>query len=155
MKKGFTLLEIILVVLIMSIIAVIIVRSLSLFNRNISLKSDVAKIASLVYKARTDTLADRGGMQYGIHFESGKVVLFQGSSYSSGAATNQNYSLNRSVSISAISLTGGGNEVIFQKLTGVTAEPGSITISSNGAGTGAGTTVNTISISSNGIVSVQ
>ncbi|MDO8493031.1 MAG: type II secretion system protein [bacterium] len=149
-KKGFTLLEIILVLAIVLVIATVIVKSYSLFNSRVKVQGDAGKIASLLYKAKSDTISGRGGLQYGVHFESGKAVLFRGTSYSSGASTNQNLPLSPHVSIFAITLTGGGSEVVFQKLTGVTEQPGSIKIRSD-----SGIASSTISISANGLVTIQ
>jgi prepilin-type N-terminal cleavage/methylation domain-containing protein len=151
MKKGFTLIEIILAVAILLIIASIIIKSYSQFNKNVSLKTEVGRIASLIYRAKSDTISSRGGMQYGVHFESNKVVLFQGDIYSSGASTNENFPLSQSLSISAIILTGGGSDLVFQRLTGTTATPGSITVKLDGVG-GASSV---LSISGNGIVTIQ
>lgn len=150
MKKGFTLLEILLVAAIVLIIASIIVRAYSLFNVHISLKGDASKIASMIYRAKSDTIGSRGGLQYGVHFESDRAVLFQGTTYLQGASTNENFILSAHISIGAINLTGGGSNIIFDRLTGVTAESGSITIGSD-----IGTAVSTINISKNGIVDIQ
>ncbi len=150
MKKGFTLIEIIIAVAVLLIISAIIIFSGSLFNADVSIQGDVGKIASLIYKARSNTLASKGGFQYGVHFESKKAVLFQGSTYSSGASTNETSVLNSVVSITSINLIGGGSEMVFQKLTGITASPGSITLKTN-----YGNQMRAVNISGNGIVTVQ
>lgn len=150
MDKGFTLLEVIIVTLIILIVGSIIVGAFSRFNRQVSLQSNVSMIQSLLHKAQSDTISSRGGLSYGVHFESAKVVLFHGDMYSSGALTNQIYPLDKNISISVISLTGGSN-VIFERLIGTTINVGSVTVSS----VGADASQSVISISGNGIVTIQ
>ncbi len=126
--KGFTLLETLLTLGIVAIIAAISLMSLSNFNKDKVLAIEAEKVLSLITKARSLTLAAKDGSAYGVHFEERKTVLFKGGSYSSGASTNQIQLLNDEITISAIALTGGGAEVVFQKLTGVTTQNGTVTL---------------------------
>ena len=126
--KGFTLIEVLLTFAIIAIISVIGVMSLSNFNKDKALDIEVEKVLSLVTKARSLTLSALDGSAYGVHFEERKAVLFNGASYSAGASTNEIQTLNGEVKISAISLAGGGSDVVFAKLTGATAQSGTITV---------------------------
>ncbi len=128
--KGFTLIEVLLALSVVAIIAAISVTSLSNFNKDKALTIEVEKVLSLVTKARSLTLAAKDDSGYGVHFEDRKAVLFKGASYSSSAATNQIQLLNDEVKISAIALTGGATDVVFQKLSGATAQNGTITLTS-------------------------
>ncbi len=148
---GFTLIEVIVVVAVTAIIATIIVKSYSLFNIKVSLESDVGRVATALYRARADTIVGRGGLQYGVHFDSNKAVLFQGASYSSGASTNKNFPFSTRVSITSVSLSGGGNEVIFDKLTGTTVNFGTIKFGTSGVASA----TSTITISNNGIMTIK
>lgn len=126
--KGFTLLEVLLVLGIAAIIAAISLTSLSNFNKDNALVIEVEKVVSLIAKARSLTLAAKKELSYGVHFEERKIVLFSGASYSANASTNQIQLLNDEVKISSIALTGGGAEVLFKKLSGETAQNGTVTI---------------------------
>ena len=128
--KGFTLIETLLALGIVAIIAAISVMSLSNFNKDKALSIEVEKVLSLITKARSLTLAAKDDSGYGVHFEERKSVLFKGASYSSSAATNQIQLLNDEVKISAIALTGGATDVVFQKLSGATTQNGTLTLAS-------------------------
>jgi len=127
--KGFTLIELLLSLAIVGILVAVGVTSFSAQNRGETLQQEADKIVSLLGAARADTLAAREGTQYGIHFEEQRAVLFSGAAYSASAAGNRAQALHREVKISAISLFGGGSEVFFQKLTGKTAQSGTVTLS--------------------------
>ena len=66
-----------------------------------------------------------------MHIGSTKITLFTGSVYSVGASTNQDFNLNSRDSIITISLTGGGSDVVFVRLSGETSQNGTITLSSS------------------------
>ena len=126
--KGFTLIEVLLTFAIIAIISVIGVMSLSNFNKDKALDIEVEKVLSLITKARSFTLAALDGSAYGVHFEERKAVLFKGANYNAGASANEIQLLNDEVKISATSLAGGGSDVVFNKLTGATAQSGTITV---------------------------
>ena len=127
-STGFTLLEMLLSVGIITIISVIGVSSFLNINRDRALTAEVEKVLSLIAKARTFTISEKDGGAYGVHFEQGKAVLFLGPTYNAGAGSNQAQTVNGAVRISAISLSGGGSEVLFRKLTGTAVQSGTITI---------------------------
>lgn len=128
-SAGFTLLEIVIALGVVAIISVFSVSSFLRVNRDRALTTEVEKVLSLVGKARSFTLSAKDGGAYGVHFEQGKVVLFLGPVYTSGSASNETQVLNKEVRISSISLAGGGSDVVFSKLTGKTAQSGTITFS--------------------------
>ncbi|MBI3632753.1 MAG: GspH/FimT family protein [Candidatus Vogelbacteria bacterium] len=147
MKKGFTLIEITIVTALLLIIATIIVTAFSRFNQAIALSKDAEKIVSLLSRARSDTVSSKNDQRYGVHFESTKAILFAGDSYISNVVTNEIVSVGPVASISSITLTGGGDNVFFDRLTGATSEPGTVVISL----VGSGATSKQVTISSNGI----
>ena len=151
MKRGFTLIEIILVIAIASVIASITVSAFSRFNRAIAIRKDAEKIVSILNKARSNTIAARSGSQYGVHFESGRVVMFVGNIYSALAPTNEPLKFQSPVSASTISLAGGGSDVVFERLTGITSNFGFVILSL----TGEPLVTRRVNISSNGLVDIQ
>lgn len=98
-------------------------------NRSEALKQDRLTIVTALRQARSLTLAAKDDSQHGIHFDTSRLVLFKGTLYSDSDPSNVPYVLNSLVTISNVSLTGGGNDVLFQKLSGATAQPGTITLS--------------------------
>ncbi len=120
-------------------------------NKSQSLDKDVAAALSLLETARMYTLASKGGMQYGVHFESGKAVLYAGAAYVANATSSQTLSLNRLDSIGSISLSGGGGEVLFDRLTGETSQDGSVVVSLKSSTT----TKKTITIGKTGLAEIN
>ncbi|MDO8564680.1 MAG: prepilin-type N-terminal cleavage/methylation domain-containing protein [bacterium] len=129
MSKGFTLIEIIIAIAIIAALAGISAVSLGTTNRQEALHMEVGKVLSLLEQARAQTVSGKGGNAYGVHFEEDRAVLFSGSVYSASNSANIPQVLHKAVSISAITLVGGGSDVVFKKLTGETAQNGTVRLS--------------------------
>ena len=148
---GFTFIEIVIVLAILLILFAITVGSFSQFNKSVTLGRDAEKIISMLNQARTNTIASKGGIQYGVHFESAKAVIFSGAVYNPNALDNDPFYLKTFESLSSISLEGGGSEIVFSRVTGTTPNFGSVTLSI----VGDGQTAKVISVSFNGMASLQ
>ena len=131
MRRGFTLVEILASLAIVGIIAAISVSSFLNFNRKEALELETGKMLSLLAEARALTLSGKDGAVFGVHFETGKAVLFKGATYSAGSAGNRELRIHDEVRLSAITLAGGATDVVFKKLTGATAQSGTLTLVSN------------------------
>lgn len=129
MKKGFTITETLIVIAIIAVIVTIVVSAFSKFNNNQSLGGAIGEVTSTLNEARANTLASYDNSAYGVHFQTDKVVLFKGGVYSSSDSDNEDVILSSKISISNISLTGGGSDVVFKRLTGKTDQNGTITLS--------------------------
>jgi len=128
-STGFTALEILISIAVMLMLVSIISSVFSDFNRNQALETETASIVSLLEKARLETVGNKDATNFGVHFETGKAVRFQGSSYSSTNPSNEVQTLNPLVKISTIALAGGASDIVFAKLSGNADHPGTITIS--------------------------
>ncbi|MCX6731801.1 MAG: prepilin-type N-terminal cleavage/methylation domain-containing protein [Candidatus Parcubacteria bacterium] len=126
--KGFTILEIIISLAIILILVIAIVFSFSSFRNNRELTNAAQETINLLNLARSKTLSSEGSSQYGIHFESSRIVLFRGTSFSESSPDNIVSALSSLLEISAINLNGGGNNLVFQRLTGKTDNYGIITL---------------------------
>jgi len=126
---GFTILEIVIVVAVSVFILVAGLSAFSQFNKNQALRGAAAEAISVLDKGRSLTLGARDNIEYGVHFEADKIVLFKGATYSSSDTSNKVTKMNPLVTISDISLTGGGSDVIFNRLSGETVQGGTVTIS--------------------------
>lgn len=124
--KGISIIEIIIILAIISIVLGIAVMSLTSFKEEQTLNSAINESISYINEARAKTLSSKDFSQYGIHFEQSKITLFKGISYISSDPDNIDYILSSLLEISSISLNGGGNEIIFQKITGKTDQFGSV-----------------------------
>jgi Tfp pilus assembly protein FimT len=129
MLRGFTLLEIVIVIAVIIILFLIIFSAFSGFNRNYALDTAAGQVASVLDEARSLTLASKGNTAYGVHFESSQVVLFKGTVYSTSDPNNSVHTLSSLVTISDITLSGGGSDAVFERLTGKLNKSGTVTIS--------------------------
>ncbi len=114
--RGVTALELLIVIGILGILVSIIVPSFLNFRRNSILNTETLQMVTLINKARLSSISSKGDMQYGIHFQGDRVVLFQGTTYLAGAVTNEEHVFNSALTLSAIPA-----DVVFQKITGATA----------------------------------
>jgi Tfp pilus assembly protein FimT len=128
-NKGSSFTEILVIIAISVLIVGGVTASFSVFNKSQNIKGAVSEISSELDEARALTLASYDNTVYGVHIESDKVTLFKGDTYSSVSADNEVTELSPRVSISGISLSGGGDDVIFQRLTGKTDQYGTLTVS--------------------------
>lgn len=127
-RRGFTLVELVAVLAIAAMLASIIVTSFSKFRSSKVLDTTTENILSVLSMARGDTISAQDGYQYGVHFESSKVVKFRGATYSSGDSVNEIFTLDSAIEVSSIALSGAGADVVFDRLTGKTSQPGTVTV---------------------------
>ena len=96
---------------------------------NVPVRNDVSIAATtLVQDLRQAAFFSRVGYydsSWGVRVQNDTITLFQGASY---AARNQNF--DEIFEMSNI-ITSGNEEFVFEKLTGITAEPGDTTLTSS------------------------
>ena len=133
--RGFTFVEILVVVAIISVLAAITSDAFKNFHRSASLRVASQETYQALVDARNNTLASEGDSVHGVHIEPTKVVRFVGSSYSSTSPANVEYQFEGGVT-AATSLTGGTSEIVFERLTGIPNASGNITFSQGSASRG-------------------
>ena len=148
-EKGFTLIELLLVIVIISIVATIVVYNLPSERATQALSNNEDDVVSLLNEARSRTLSGDGALQYGVHLEANRAVLFPGTTFVDGASSTKEVDFDSQVSLSNISLAGTTSNVVFQKISGATDEYGTLVLSNSD------TTprTKTITISKTGLVS--
>lgn len=117
-------------------------------RKNQVLKNTVDNIVSFIKTAKSQTLASINSSEYGVHFETSKVVIFKGKTYSANAADNVSLDIISPASITSITLGGapvGSGEIYFKKVSGEPNFAGTITVSTSDIS-------KTISISSLGAI---
>ncbi len=140
-SRGVTALELLMVIAILGVLLAVITPSFLNFRRNSILNTETLQMVTIINKARLSSISSKGDMQYGIHFEATKVVLFQGTTYSSTANTNEVYVLDPALSLSPIVINGGGVDIVFQKITGSTNQNATTTLRVIGSTTASSTIV--------------
>lgn len=150
-KKGFSALELMIVIGILGIIISIVIGGFSGFRNTSILLVGTEDVVSLMTQARSDALSSKGDSVYGMHFETNRVVLFKGSSFSDADPNNRVLLLDQRLNATNISLNGGGVDIVFNRLTGKTDQYGTIKV----IVVGASTTFKTITIYSTGLVDIN
>ena len=129
-ETGFTTIELLMALGILALL-ITIVFSISVdVRKSQALQKDTETIVEILREARSDTLSSQSDTNYGVRFASSTITIFPGSSYSSGNPLNRIFELNASDTILTITLTGGGSNVVFNRLTGETSQNGAVVVSS-------------------------
>lgn len=128
--KGFTLIEIIVVILVLSVAAVLVIPAWKSFSDNVNLGNAEQMLEAKIKLAKNYSLGSLGDSVYGIHFDvlNNRFVLFSGGAFIDGAPTNQIFNLPSNVEIYSVGLSGGGNDLVFGRLTGGTNNSGTVGI---------------------------
>lgn len=133
-QKGVGAIELLISVAILSIIAIAVLPLLYKFKNHQVLVNTTEDIVTLLNKARMDTLASKNSNSYGVHFEADRVVLFTGTVFNNDDANNYIVDLDDAVSVKTnggINISGGGNDILFIRLTGDTDQNGTIVVQLN------------------------
>ncbi len=127
-KRGFTLIEILVVIGIVSVISSIVAVSLFNYRDRAALRVETGRVVALINETREQSVAGRGGVVHGLHFEESKVVRFSGQTYVADAIGNEPLELSSLVDIGSISLTGGASDVVFSRLSGKSDKTGTFRV---------------------------
>lgn len=124
---GFTLIELLVVGVIVILIAVFVVRGLSTYRNEQTLRTESLAIVSIINEARSKTLSSVDSSAYGVHLEDDGVTLFKGTSYDVNDSDNEEHILPNNLEIGDISINGGSN-IVFERLTGETSNYGTFDV---------------------------
>src|SRR3989338_5558502 len=111
--KGFSFIEIMIVVAVIGILVAIVLPQFSKTRENQVLKNAVRDVLSSIDKARSQTLSSLDSSEYGVHFQSNSIIIFKGTTFSSGAGDNETINIVTPATISNIALTGGAVDTYF------------------------------------------
>lgn len=128
MRKGFTLLEVMLVIATITVLAAISIPVYSLLQVRNDL--DVATNTTLQTLRRAQILSSGvdGDTTWGVKLQNSGITLFKGVSFAlRSTGFDESYSLNGNVTPSGVT------EVVFSKLLGVPDTTGTVTLTSSNA----------------------
>jgi prepilin-type N-terminal cleavage/methylation domain-containing protein len=131
-KKGFTLIEILITISILTLLLGISMTAFSALTDQQSLDRDVETAISYLLRARNQTITGENNNNYGVYFASTSVTLFEGTAYAAGSSTNLVFNFNNRTYMETISLAGGANQVYFKKISGAPHATGTVTYRSSG-----------------------
>ncbi len=125
-NKGFTLVEILVVLAIMAVFTFSAPKMLNSFNKY-SLDSNYNELIQTLRSAVIKSMSGNAGSGWGVHLVSGaggSFTLFKGAVYSADDTDNEVHTLNASLTLSASS-----TDIIFSKIEATTTNTGTITLS--------------------------
>ena len=132
-RRGITLVELLVSIAILALVMSVSVSAFGRFTGERTLGTESSRVSALLGEARSRALSSIGGSQYGVQFDSDRAVLFEGTTYDDDAEDNKEVLFNARVTISDISLEGGGDDVVFERISGRTSQYGSITLVLSGS----------------------
>ena len=150
-QRGFSLIEIVIAMAIGAVLVAAIVVSFSSFRNSKTVDISADQILALINEARVKSVSSEDYSRFGVRFEASRAVFFKGDIFTEPNPANIETILSPLVEISNISLSGGGADIVFQKLTGKTGNNGSLRVrlkSDNNK-------YKTISVKSAGIADIQ
>jgi type II secretory pathway pseudopilin PulG len=135
MRKGFTLIEALLIIGILFILFFVAFPNFRFFQKESDLKDSSEEIINTLRLAQSKTLASEGASRWGVYFETSTLphqyILFKGESFANrNVLADEIHKLPNSIEIYEIDLW-GGKEVVFEKVTGYassTSQVGKVSI---------------------------
>lgn len=129
-QQGFSLIELLTVMGLFSLIAgLALIMNLDDY-RSFQFRDERNLLVTLLQKARSQAVNNvclgascTDGQPHGVHIESGKYVVFQGSTYNASSGINQNFDANNTMTATASS-----PEVVFGQLSGQVAADWTVTL---------------------------
>ncbi len=125
---GFSLIEVLIAVSVLTILSGLIAPGFNFFRRQSALDGATQEIIHALRLAQNKTLASEGDSNFGVYFEANKFVVFKGLTYSASSPNNEVHNLDSSLSISSVNFGGAVAYVVFERLTGTTANYGSLVV---------------------------
>lgn len=129
-SAGFTIIEILVVMGLLAMVAGLTMVININDYRGYLFRGDRDVVVNVLERARSQAINNvclgatcTGGMPHGVHVQASQVVLFQGATYSAGAATNQVFPFNGGAQAAGLS------DVVFTQLSGDAAPTGTISLS--------------------------
>ncbi len=132
-QKGFSYIEVLITIGVLGIIFVGSIPIFKSFQKNSDLEIDTGKIVSKLRLAQKKTVSSVGESQWGVYLDAiavpGEIILFKGSSFATrDSAYDETSKLLDTVQFDSVDIFGGGTEVVFERLTGMTSQAGTTTI---------------------------
>lgn len=126
--NAFTLIELMVVIAISVLLVLVTISFFSSFRNSQVLQGETSQALSMLNKAQAYTLNSKGDSAYGVRVNGDQLILFQGLVFSSSSPSNEAYVLNTAVAIASTTLSGGGTDIVFDRLTGDTSNNGSFAV---------------------------
>ena len=131
-KSGFTIVELLISLAVIVLLISVVVPEFAKSRENQVLKSAIADTLSSINKARSQTLSSLDSSEYGVHFQSDKVIIFKGTAFLAGVSDNETIDIIPPAGITDVTLngsSGSSGNTYFSRLSGAPSKTGIVTIS--------------------------
>lgn len=125
--KGFTLIEILVVIAILLIIATFAVSAFRAMLQASGKRIAVVEITDALREARNNALSSKNDAVYGVRVASTSVTRFIGSTFTSGHASNTVYFFEAGAMATG-TLVNDGVSIVFARLTGAPSATGTVLV---------------------------
>lgn len=132
--RGFTLIELLISIAILAIVSVI---TLPYFSDSIGkneLQTTTWEVVDALRRARSQAINGEQNSDWSVHFESDRFTIFRTATYSAIDPDNVETIIPGILTISSISIAGGGDDIVFAKVRGTTSTDGTITVQDTNSG---------------------
>lgn len=128
--KGFTLVELILVIAIMAILAALTIPAMGQFANRTQIDATTDEIISALRFAQAKAMAVEQDSKFGVYFDNAnqKFYIFRGLNFGDNPSENIEYSYPNTINLVQAFTN---NQADFEKLFGTTIDTGNITITNN------------------------
>jgi len=126
MKKGFTLIEILISIGVISVLAAIAVFNFGNTRTQKILHITANNIVFALEESKSNALAGKNGENQGIYISSDSYTQFGGSTYSEGESGNVKTTIDSNISLST---TASSNSIIFARISGDVSAVSTTTVS--------------------------
>lgn len=121
MQKGYTLIELMVVMIIFFTLAAFVTTNLTSAQHNTSFATSLSTLTADIKNEQIEAMTgDTEGRStrdyYGVHFDTTSYTLFHGTTYNAGDTTNETIPLDSTLQFTNITLT--NNNVIFIPVSG-------------------------------------
>jgi len=144
-QHGFTLIELILVISIIGVLVGLGMISYQGFQKRTNLDVEVQRIINVLRSAQSEAISAKEGSSYGVHFTANEYTLYRGNNWEDpGKEIIDTYETHTYIELFDINFAedAGSDDVVFDKLTGTTANAGSVKVRIIGEGDHREVTVN-------------
>lgn len=133
-SPGFTVIEFIVVMVMLTFLGMIAVSNFNAFLKKSDAEAGAQEFANVLRLAQSRTISSESSGSYGVYVNTSvtphQYVLFKGASYATRTVSeDQTYTLPKNSEFFNITL-GGGSEVTFNRLTGNSNQAGNVTVMS-------------------------
>ena|SRR3990167_8540710 len=133
-KRGITVAELLVVVAVIGLVVLVVLPKFSNIKENAVLKTAVNDVLSSINKAKNQTLSSLNSSEYGVHFQSDKVIIFKGKIFSAGTSTNEIIDIASPATITNVTfggVSGTSGDMYFNRIYNAPSTTGTVTIATS------------------------